>query len=61
MRINDGDDTLSHLRAGEVVELTVTGRSNLVVLIDRLQHALAAGHLSAVPVGRLMHDAQSSV
>jgi hypothetical protein len=61
VRLNDRDDTVGDLRAGEVVEITVASSSNAPALVKRLQRELAVAHLLAVPVGRLMHDAGVSV
>ncbi len=61
VRLNDGDDALGHLRAGEVVELTVTGATNLLPLVEKLHRELQATHLRAVPVAQLMRDAGATV
>jgi len=56
VRLNDRDDHV-RLRPGEVVEMSVANASDAATLIDTLRGELAAQHLSAVPVSRLMHDA----
>jgi UDP-glucose 4-epimerase len=61
VRLDDRDDTLGLLRPGEVVEITVTGQRQLAWDLVRLARSLRADHLTAVPVGRLMHDARASV
>ena len=57
IRLNDNDDRLGQLRAGEVVELTISSAYDALPLLDKLHGALEANHLAAVPVGRLMRDA----
>jgi hypothetical protein len=61
VRLEDSDDSLGHLRPGEVVEFTITDISELQPLLAKLLYGLRADHLSAVPIGRLMHDAGASV
>jgi hypothetical protein len=57
VRVEDTGDSLGQLHPGEVVELSV-GNSNAVApLADKLRRELVVDHLSAVPVGQLMHDA----
>jgi UDP-glucose 4-epimerase len=60
VRLQDSDDSLGHLRPGEVVEFTITNSSELQPLLAKLLYGLRAEHLAAVPVGRLMQDAGSS-
>jgi UDP-glucose 4-epimerase len=57
VRVDDGDDPFGRVHPGEVIEITVTGATNLAPLIDKLQRTLDAAHLRAVPVGRLIQDA----
>jgi processive 1,2-diacylglycerol beta-glucosyltransferase len=57
IRLDDRDDTVGPLHAGEVVELTLSQSGDVALLAQRLEDALIANHLSAVPVGRLMQDA----
>ncbi|PZS15031.1 MAG: hypothetical protein DLM64_00520 [Solirubrobacterales bacterium] len=57
VRLQDGDDPLAHLRPGEVIELTVSRASDATALVSKLHRELAAVHLAAVPVGRLLRDA----
>ena len=59
--LKDGDDSLGHLRPGEVVELSVTNAGQLEPLLAKLLAGLHQQRLAAVSVGRLMHDAGSSV
>ncbi|MBV8218824.1 MAG: hypothetical protein JO325_10195, partial [Solirubrobacterales bacterium] len=61
IRLRDKDDRLGHLRAGEVIELSVTRASQLTMLLGKLDHGLVTFHLRAVPVGQLIRDAGSSV
>jgi hypothetical protein len=61
VRLKDGDDSLGHLRPGEVVELSVANANHLAPLLAKLLTGLRQQHLAAVSVGRLMHDAGSSV
>ncbi|HEY2771056.1 MAG TPA: NAD-dependent epimerase/dehydratase family protein [Solirubrobacteraceae bacterium] len=61
VHLNDADDNLASLHAGQVVELTAGPRTDATALVRRLSAALAADHLAAVPVGRLLHDAGASV
>jgi hypothetical protein len=53
------DDPDDHVRLvpGQVVALNVSNASDARMLIARLRGELAASHLSAVPVARLMRDA----
>ncbi len=60
VRLQDGDDSVGRLRAGEVVEFKVTTAAQLERLIPKLLAGLQAEHLRAVPVGRLMHDADAA-
>jgi hypothetical protein len=61
VRLQDRDDALGRLRAGEVVEVAITDQRQLMPLLGKLVLGLRAGHLAAVPVGRLMRDAGTSV
>jgi UDP-glucose 4-epimerase len=61
VHLDDGDDSLANLHAGQVVELTAGPKTDATVLVRRLADTLAADHLAAVPVGRLLHDAGASV
>jgi UDP-N-acetylglucosamine:LPS N-acetylglucosamine transferase len=61
IRLKDKDDRIGHLRAGEVVELSVTKASQLTMMLGRLDHGLVTFHLRAVPVAQLIRDAGSSV
>jgi UDP-glucose 4-epimerase len=57
VRLDEPGESLGHLHAGEVIELTVAGPDQVLPMLDKLSGALRAEGLSAVPVGRLMHDA----
>ena len=61
VHVDDIGDSLGRLHAGEVIELTVKRAQDLLPLLEKLRSALAAGQLSAVPVGQLMHDAGATV
>jgi hypothetical protein len=61
VRIDDPGDSLGRLHAGEVIELTITRARDSLPLLEKLRSELAADHLLAVPVGRLMRDAGSTV
>jgi hypothetical protein len=60
VRLQDRDDSVGHLSPGEVVEFKVTSAAQLAPLAAKLVGSLQADHLRAVPVGRLMHDADSA-
>jgi hypothetical protein len=59
--IDDRDDSLGPLHAGEVVEVTVTSPSEAVAVLAKLDAKLRAERLSSVSVGRLMRDAGQTV
>jgi hypothetical protein len=61
VRLNDRDDHVGRLHAGEVIELTVTSSRQCPALVGKLDHGLLSEHLRAVPVGQLIRDAGSSV
>jgi UDP-glucose 4-epimerase len=61
VHLGDGNDPLGNLRAGEVIELTVTNASDVLPLLRRLSEDLDHSGLRAVPVGQLLHDAGTSV
>ncbi|MHB8657784.1 MAG: NAD-dependent epimerase/dehydratase family protein [Solirubrobacteraceae bacterium] len=61
VRIDDREDTLGRIHAGEVIELAMPQAAQMLPLLQRLHSALRARHLSAVPVGRLIRDAGASV
>ena len=61
IRLEDRDDTVGQLRPGEVVEVKPTRNTDILLLVGRLEQALKAQHLEAVPVGRLMRDAGAPV
>jgi UDP-glucose 4-epimerase len=56
--LHDADDSLGRLHPGEVVELDVSDRAQLEVVLGKLRRGLREGDLHAVPVGELMRDAQ---
>jgi hypothetical protein len=61
VRLQDSDDSLRALRPGQVVEVVVSDQSQVKPLLDKLTTELRSDHLAAVPVGRLIRDAGSSV
>ena len=61
IKLQDRDDTVGQLRPGEVVEVEPTRNTDILLLVGRLEQALKAQHLAAVPVGRLMCDAGAPV
>ncbi|MBV9464986.1 MAG: NAD-dependent epimerase/dehydratase family protein, partial [Solirubrobacterales bacterium] len=54
VKLDDRGDQPGSLRAGEVVELSWTSRSEVQGLLGRLIRELRDDHLAAVPVGRLL-------
>jgi hypothetical protein len=60
VKLTDRDDSVATLHQGQVVELTVDNASSFPQQIAKLESKLRTEHLRAVPVGRLMHDANSS-
>jgi hypothetical protein len=62
VRLQDRDDSVGDLHAGEVVELDCTTSAKQVgMLLGKLDRGLLTFHLRAVPVGQLIRDAGSSV
>jgi UDP-glucose 4-epimerase len=61
VKVDGIDDTLGHLHAGEVVELTVSRTQDVLPMLEKLRSRLEIDHLSGVPVGRLMRDAGANV
>jgi hypothetical protein len=61
VRLQDKDDRVGELHAGEVIELHCTDAKQVTMLLGKLDRGLVTFHLRAVPVGQLMHDAGSSV
>jgi hypothetical protein len=61
VRLDDRDGNTVRLRAGEVVEMSVSNAADAQMLIAKLRRELSLEHLTAVPVGRLMRDAGVSV
>jgi hypothetical protein len=61
VRIDDSGDSLGRLHAGEVIELRISESQDSLPLLEKLRSQLAANHMSAVPVGRLMRDAGARV
>ena len=56
----DAGDRVGELYPGEVIEVTASHRGDALSLLQDLRARLQADHLSAVPVGRLMRDADTS-
>ena len=61
VRLEDKDDRVGNLHAGEVIELTVTSSGQCSALVGKLDRRLSIEHLRAVPVAQMMRDAGSSV
>ena len=61
VQLDDGDDVLGHLRAGQVIELSVQHASEALPLLRKLSGDLDAQGLHAVPVAQLLRDAGTSV
>ena len=61
VKLDDADDSIGSLRAGEVIELTVRGAGTLLPMLEKLDARLVAQHLRGVPVGRLVRDAGTQV
>ena len=57
MRLDDWSDTPGTLRAGEVIELVSRSEAQLVSQVEKCAPELAAQHLTAVPLSKLMRDA----
>ena len=53
--------SLGDIHPGEVIELSVPRGGSATGLVRRLRQKLHSDHLSAVPVGRLIHDSGSKV
>ena len=61
VRLQDSDDSVGHLRPGEVVEFKLAQLlAGAAAGRQARSAACGADHLRAVPVGRLMHDADSA-
>jgi len=60
LRLRDIDDLTARIRAGEVIEI-LPRASDVPAMLARLEADLAAHHLRAVPISRLMRDAGRSV
>ncbi len=61
VKLNDTDDNVGRLHAGELVQLSLLHASSAATLMQKLQIELAAEHLQAVPVGQLMRDSGATV
>jgi UDP-glucose 4-epimerase len=61
VQLQDDDDNVGNLHAGEVVELRPLAHADVTALVQKLEHGLRADHLTAVPVGQLIRDAGASV
>jgi hypothetical protein len=59
VRLQDRDDRVGRLHAGEVIELTLSSSRQCSALVGKLDRRLVTEHLQAVPVGQLMRDAGS--
>jgi UDP-glucose 4-epimerase len=61
VRLQDTDDRVGQLHAGEVIELECRSSKQVTMLIGKLDRGLVTFHLRAVTVGQLIRDAGSSV
>jgi UDP-glucose 4-epimerase len=61
VKLEDRDDSVGLLHAGEVVELRVANANQLLPMLEKLNQRLVTQHLYGVPIGRLMRDAGTSV
>jgi UDP-glucose 4-epimerase len=61
VQLQDNDDNVGNLHAGEVVELRPVAHADVIALVQKLERGLRAEHLAAVPVGQLLRDAGASV
>jgi UDP-N-acetylglucosamine:LPS N-acetylglucosamine transferase len=61
IRLDDHDDSIGNLHAGEVIELSVTSSQQVGALLSKLDRRLLTEHLNAVPVGQLLRDAGATV
>src|SRR6202042_2278678 len=61
VRLQDSDDSVGHLRPGEVVELDCTSAKQVTMLVAKLDRGLDTFHLRAVPVAQLIRDSGSTV
>jgi hypothetical protein len=61
IRLQDKDDRVRKVHAGEVIELTVNNPQQIPSLVGKLDQCLLTAHLRAVPVAQLIRDAGSSV
>jgi len=60
VRLQDADDAVGPLRPGEVVEFQLANVRAVPSLLSKLLSGLREEHLNAVPIGRLMQDADRS-
>jgi UDP-glucose 4-epimerase len=61
VRLQDQDDSVGNLHAGEVVELSPASPRQIPTLVAKLDSRLVTEHLQAVPVEQLIRDAGASV
>ncbi len=61
VHVYDHNDPVGQLRAGEVIELSVTPNTDVQPLLRKLSGDLSKSGLRAVTVGRLMRDANTAV
>jgi UDP-N-acetylglucosamine:LPS N-acetylglucosamine transferase len=61
VKLQDADDSVGTVHAGEVIELNGGDATQLLAMLDKVGQRLRAEHLSAVPIGRLMRDAGAHV
>jgi hypothetical protein len=61
IRLQDKDDRVGNVHAGEVIELSVNNPHQIASLVGKLDRCLLTAHMRAVPVAQLIRDAGSSV
>jgi hypothetical protein len=61
VQLDDGDDVLGKVRAGQVIELNVQHATDALPLLRKLRDDLNSQGLRAVPVAQLLRDAGASV
>jgi hypothetical protein len=61
VQLDDGDDVLGKVRAGQVIELNVEHATDALPLLRKLRDDLNSQGLQAVPVAQLLHDAGTAV
>jgi UDP-glucose 4-epimerase len=58
VKLSRTNDQIGALRPGEVIEVSAANIEEILPLLEKLHAELEAQHMAAVPVGKLMHDAE---